>query len=94
MPTRFSGILSCEACSNDAEIPFDYVLDWVTGLDPAVTDYVLSEPAKCPKCRADVTEKTLIEIDPGDRLRSKGFVSLLDANVVPMKPGPLKKRSA
>ena len=27
-------ILSCEACSDDAEIPFDYVLDWVTGLDP------------------------------------------------------------
>ena len=45
-------ILSCEACSDDAEIPFDYVLDWVTGLDPAVTDYVLSEPAKCPSAEA------------------------------------------
>lgn len=56
-------ILSCEACSDDAEIPFDYVLDWVTGLDPAVTGYVLNEPAKCPKCRGDVTEKTLVELD-------------------------------
>jgi len=36
----------------------------VTGLDPAVTDYVLNDPAKCPKCRGDVTEKTLIEFDP------------------------------
>lgn len=42
-------ILSCEACSNDAEIPFDHVLDWVTGLDPAVTDYVLSEVPKVPR---------------------------------------------
>ena len=25
----------------------------MTGLDPAVTDYVLKEPAKCPKCRGD-----------------------------------------
>jgi hypothetical protein len=63
-------ILSCEACSDDAEIPFDYVLDWVTGLDPAVTDYVLNEPAKCPKCRGDVTEKTLIEPRSG-QLKSR-----------------------
>ena len=59
-------ILSCEACSDDAEIPFDHVLDWVTGLDPTVTDYLLNEPAKCPKCRGDVTEKTLIKFDHGD----------------------------
>jgi hypothetical protein len=45
-------ILSCEACTDDAEIPFDYVLDWVTGLDPAVTDYELSKPAKCPSAAA------------------------------------------
>jgi len=30
-----------------ASFPFDYVLDRVTGLDPAVTDYVLGEPSKC-----------------------------------------------
>ena len=31
-----------------AEIPFDNILDRVTGSDPSVTDYILEEPAKCP----------------------------------------------
>jgi hypothetical protein len=55
-------IVGCESCSpDDAEIPFDNVLDRVTGNDPAVTDYVLSEPAKCPMCRRAIFEKTLVE---------------------------------
>jgi hypothetical protein len=54
-------VLACESCSEDAEIPFDYVLDRVTGSDPAFTDYLLSEPAKCPRCQGLVTEKTLVE---------------------------------
>ncbi len=52
-----SRILGCEACSEDAEIPFDWILDDVTGYDGSEVDYVLSEPAKCP----GVTEKTLVE---------------------------------
>jgi len=52
-------IESCEGCNrNGAEIPF---LDRVTGSDPSVTDYILEEPAKCPNCRRDVFEKTLVE---------------------------------
>jgi hypothetical protein len=35
----------CEACSEDAEIPFDNILDRLTGSDPNVTDYVLEVPA-------------------------------------------------
>jgi hypothetical protein len=31
-------IAACEACSEDAEIPFDNILDCVTGSDPSVTD--------------------------------------------------------
>jgi hypothetical protein len=55
-------IESCEACSPDeAEIPLDNVLDRVTGNDPAITDYVLAEPAKCPRCKREGTEKTLME---------------------------------
>ena len=47
-------IAGCEGCSpDDAEIPFDNVLDQVTGKNPAVTDYILSEPAKCPTMQAD-----------------------------------------
>jgi hypothetical protein len=43
-------IESCESCNPDgAEIPFDNILDRVTGSDPSVTDYILEEPAKCPQ---------------------------------------------
>ena len=55
-------IESCEACNpDDAQIPFDHILDRVTGSDPKVTDYILEQPAKCPNCRREVLEKTLIE---------------------------------
>jgi len=34
-------IESCEACNpEDTQIPFDNVLDRVTGSDPSVTDYI------------------------------------------------------
>ena len=49
---------SCEHGNPDgAEIPFDNILDRVTGSDPSVTE----QPAKCPNCRRDTLEKTLIE---------------------------------
>src|SRR5436853_4015881 len=42
---------SCESCTPDlAETLFDSILDDVTGCDPEVTDYVLAEPAQCPRC--------------------------------------------
>jgi hypothetical protein len=48
-------IVSCEACSPDtAEVPFDDVLDSITGCDPESTHYVLSEPALCPACGAQL----------------------------------------
>ena len=51
-----------EHCNREgAEIPFDNILDRVTGSDPSVTDYILEAPAKCPKCRREILEKTLIE---------------------------------
>src|SRR5262249_38850946 len=40
-------IESCEHCNPEgAEIPFDNILDRVTGSDPSVTDYILESPAK------------------------------------------------
>jgi hypothetical protein len=55
-------IESCEGWNPEgAEIPFDNILDRVTASDPSVTDYVLEQPAKCPRCRREVLEKTLIE---------------------------------
>ena len=55
-------IESCEHCNEEgAQIPFDNILDRVTGSDPSVTDYILEEPAKCPNCRGEILEKTLVE---------------------------------
>ena len=54
-------IESCEHCNEEsAQIPFDNI-DRATGSDPKVTDYILEEPAKCPNCRREVLEKTLVE---------------------------------
>jgi hypothetical protein len=55
-------IESCEHCNPEgAEIPFDNILDRVTGSDPSVTDYVLEQPVKCPNCRREILEKSLVE---------------------------------
>ena len=54
-------IISCERCSpEDAEFPFDWVLDHVTGRSGANTDYVMQSPAKCPNCHREILEKTLV----------------------------------
>jgi hypothetical protein len=49
------------SCNEDAEIPFDNILDRLTGSDPSVTDYVLEVPARCLQCGTEITEKTLVE---------------------------------
>jgi hypothetical protein len=55
-------IETCEGCNPEgAEIPFDNILDRVTGSDPSVTDYILESSAKCPNCRREIREKMLIE---------------------------------
>jgi len=55
-------IESCEHCNEEeAEIPFDNILDRVTGSDPSLTDYILEAPAKCPHCKREIVEKTLVE---------------------------------
>lgn len=55
----------CEACSEEAEIPFDWILDRVTGRKGSTTDYFLIEPAACPRCKGAITEKTLVQWDGG-----------------------------
>ena len=55
-------ITGCEKCRPlEAELPFDWIWDEVTGSDPGVPDYVLQLPAKCPSCRTEIREKTLVE---------------------------------
>jgi hypothetical protein len=58
-------IASCEACSTFAELPFDWILDEVTGCDGTTTDYFLTEPVECPRCGGKVVEKTLVEAGSG-----------------------------
>jgi hypothetical protein len=53
-------IESCEQCNPEAEIPFDSILDHITGSNSAITDYLLERPAKCPYCRRNVLERTLV----------------------------------
>jgi hypothetical protein len=60
-----NAISSCEACNSDAELPFDWVLDEVTGCDGSTTDYFLTEPARCPRCARSIIEKTLVEPHSG-----------------------------
>jgi hypothetical protein len=53
---------SCEHChAEDPEIPFDWILDRVTGTGDMAVDYILTETARCPTCKDEITEKTLIE---------------------------------
>ena len=43
------------------ELPFDWMLNEVPGNSGSVVDYLLPEPAKCPRCFREVTEKALVE---------------------------------
>jgi hypothetical protein len=55
-------IESCEQCNPEhAEIPFDWILDEVRAAQPGGTEYILEQPAKCPRCFREITEKTLVE---------------------------------
>jgi hypothetical protein len=54
-------IESCEHCHPaDAEVPFDWLLVEVTGKRGAY-EFMLSEPVRCPNCKHEITEKTLVE---------------------------------
>jgi hypothetical protein len=53
-------VVGCEGCSEDADIPFDWILGHITGQDPSMTDYVMEAPARCPYCCREITEKTLV----------------------------------
>jgi hypothetical protein len=56
-------ITSCEACNPEAEVPFDLVIDNLTGRLGSLVDYVLERPATCLRCGEQITEKTLVEWD-------------------------------
>ena len=62
-------VVCCESCNPvDADLPFNSVLDRVTGNDPQVTAYLMVEcAAKCPQCHADINGKTHVRAKPVGR---------------------------
>jgi hypothetical protein len=55
-------VSACENCVENAAISFDYLLDAVTGCEPAVTEYLMRRIPRCPVCRRAITEKTKIAL--------------------------------
>ena len=54
-------IESCKLCHpDDADLPFDWILEQITGTGGMV-DFVMLETARCPTCKQPLTEKTLVE---------------------------------
>lgn len=56
-------VSSCQSCNEAAAIPFDYLLDALTGCDPRLTEYLMSRIAQCPRCAGEINEKTLVAVD-------------------------------
>ena len=58
-------IAGCERCRNDkSDIPFNLVIADVLEKHGAF-DFILSESGRCPNCRAELSEKTLVEPQGG-----------------------------
>ena len=53
-------VVACEFCSTIAELPFDYLLDAITGCDPRVTEYLMCHRVECPCCFSELSEKTRV----------------------------------
>lgn len=66
-----SRIVGCERCGpKGSEILFDSILADVLDKHGAF-EFVLTEPAKCPNCRGEIAEKTLVEPQGGLEVESK-----------------------
>jgi hypothetical protein len=60
-----SQIAACERCRpEESEIPFDWIVADALHKHGAF-EFVLAEPAKCPNCRSEISEKTLVEPQGG-----------------------------
>lgn len=55
---------SCEVCDPAAEIPFDWLLGDLAN-EQGYVDYIIPQLARCPRCRSEVHEKTLVEVIGG-----------------------------
>jgi hypothetical protein len=57
-------IRGCQACSPSADVPFEEILDRVSGHRAAVTRYIFLGSVTCPRCCGRVAATTLIEVEP------------------------------
>jgi hypothetical protein len=57
-------VTGCRSCAPHATMTFEYLLDAVTDGDPTITEYVMGRPVACPRCGAQISEKTLVVADP------------------------------
>ncbi|HEY2383695.1 MAG TPA: hypothetical protein VGK48_21180 [Terriglobia bacterium] len=79
-------IRGCENCAPDlAWLPFETLLDQVTGNAAEITEYMLMVNAVCPRCGAGLRECTLIAVDDAS-LRDEGPCSG-DSDVFPLFGG-------
>jgi hypothetical protein len=63
-------IESCERNVEGAEIPFDNILDRVTGSDPSVTDYILNSRRSAPIANVRFWKRRSLSLpDPSIQLR-------------------------
>jgi hypothetical protein len=53
---------ACENCAEYPAIALVYLLDALTGCEPSVTEYLMCRPARCPSCRSNVCETTLVSL--------------------------------
>jgi hypothetical protein len=56
-------VSGCYHCDERASLPFDYVLDAITGCDPRLTEYLMARLANCPRCNQKLNEKSLVAVE-------------------------------
>jgi hypothetical protein len=54
-----SELTGCERCTDDAQIPFDWILRDVMHRE-GMYEFILQVPVTCPKCLGRVHEKTRV----------------------------------
>ena len=58
-------VSGCRRCSPYSDIPFNSILDSVTGSDPTNVQYIVIQgTARCPRCERVMNENTLVDYQP------------------------------
>lgn len=61
-------VSGCRRCSPYADIPFNSILDKVTGSDPTTAQYIVIQGmARCPHCGCMMNENTFVDYKPQRR---------------------------